>query len=189
MLALLIPLIALPPATVHTYVLPMLFGVEYVCVLPAHTPTVAKPFVLLVILGVGNALMVTFIGLDVPTQPVDVSATLTTPAPATDHTTVALVDVLDPLILPPVTVQLYVEPVWMFVILYCLLSPAQLVVLPVMVGTNTGFTTTLLSTKPVQVPLVVSVNLKVWVPTVFQITFTLVPTLLPLMTPPATCQL
>jgi hypothetical protein len=117
--------------------------------------------VLLVTTGVGKALIVTFIGLDVPVQPFEVSATLTTPLPALDHTTVTLVELLVPLILPPVTVQLYDEPVRMFVILYCLVSPAHTTALPVIVGTRTGFTCTVLSTKPVQFALVVSVTRKV----------------------------
>ena len=157
-LALVTPFVAVPPVIVHKYVLPMLFCVEYVCVLPAHTPTVARPLVLLVTLGVGNALMVTLIGADVPTHPVDVSATLTTPVPAPLHTTVILVDEFEPLILPPVTVQRYVEPVWTFVMLYCFVSPAHTTVLPVVVGIRTGFTCTFLSTNPVQFALVVSVT-------------------------------
>lgn len=75
----------------------MLFTVLYVCVTFAHTPTVAKPPLVLVTLGVGTAFIVTvFTGDEVPLQPSDVSVTLTLPLPDVVHTTVTLVPVVPP---------------------------------------------------------------------------------------------
>lgn len=86
--------------------LPILFCVEYVWIVPAHTPTVAMPPVLLVILGVGTALIVIVLVDEVPLQPRAVSVTLTLPLPTVFHCTVTVTPVVLPCTAPPVTFQL-----------------------------------------------------------------------------------
>lgn len=103
------PLVMTPPATVHVYPLPALFAVEYVWVLPTHTPTAASPFVLLVITGFGFALTVIVL-LSVPAQPFNVTVTPRLVPVNWVNCAVTVALVVPPTIVPPAMVQLYVAP-------------------------------------------------------------------------------
>lgn len=70
--------------------------------------------------------------------------------------------------------------------LYVSVLPAHTTDAPITTGIGVGLTTTVRCVDPLHPALVVSVALSVLLPTVFQITFTLVPDELPLNTPPAT---